>query len=335
MENAMEPELLLPEPESPVEAEAESPFLPGTNVQWAWDSTSLGLLKTCPQLYKYVMIDGWVSNKESTHLRFGSEIHIAMQEYSVCRAAEFSHDEALFEVVRNLLIRTYGWEVEEDTRTGKYKNRRTLLRTVIDVLDFYNQEQDDPAKTYIKDDGTAAVELSFRFELDFGPSDHPERPYTLCGHLDRVVTFNDELFVVDYKTTTTTPGQYFFNQFEPNNQMSLYTLASQVILEAPIKGVIIEAIQIKLEEPPLTRCVRSFTHRTAEGLDEWLQDLAYWVGLAEHYAENNHWPKNDTACGNYGGCAFREICSKAPTVRDRFLQSSFKKRERWNPLKTR
>ena len=47
------------------------PFLPGTYVQWAWDSTCLGLIKTCPRLYQYTMIDGYVAKGESIHLRFG------------------------------------------------------------------------------------------------------------------------------------------------------------------------------------------------------------------------------------------------------------------------
>ena len=334
----MEPDASLsfqPEPETPTDssAEAESPFLPGTNIQWAWDATSIGYLKTCPRLYRYIMIDGWRGREESVHLYFGQELHTAMQEYHICRAASLSHEESLYETVRNLLIRTYGWKTDESTKAGRYKNRGTLVRVVIDVLDNYNLGQEDPAKAYIKEDGTAAVELSFRFELDFGPSE--VRPYTLCGHLDRVVNFQDDLFVVDYKTTTTTPGSYYFDQWEPNNQMSLYSLASQVILDSPVKGVIIEAIQIKLEEYPLTRCVRGFTYRTDAQGEEWLNDLAYWLGLAEHYAENNHWPQNDTACDKYGGCQFRKVCSKSPTVRDVFLKAEFTKGERWNPLKTR
>ena len=40
-----------PEPLSCANAEATSPYLPGTQVQWALDSTSLGALKTCPRYY--------------------------------------------------------------------------------------------------------------------------------------------------------------------------------------------------------------------------------------------------------------------------------------------
>jgi len=208
-------------------ATAPSPFLPGTLIQYAWDSTSLGYIKTCPRLYQLTMIEGWGSKDESVHLRFGIEFHQALQEYDIAKALGATHEEALRKAVLDLLTRTYGWEVDEDTKAGKYKNRRSLVRTVIDYLDHYRE---DPAQTYIMDNGKPAVELSFRFELDWGPSNTTRdfgdgvkwkaiapQPYLLCGHLDRVVNFADHLFVMDRKTTTTTPGSYYFDQFEPNN----------------------------------------------------------------------------------------------------------------------
>ena len=310
--------------------EAKSPFLPGSWVQYAWDSTSLGYLKTCPRLYKYIMIDGWGDTDESIHLRFGIEYHQALQEYDIAKAEGASHDEATRLAIKDLHDRTWNWEVDTDTRAGKYKNKLSITRTVIDYLDHF---KDDPAETVILADGTPAVELSFRFELDWGPI--PAQPYMLSGHLDRVVSFNDTIFVMDRKTTTTTPGQYFFNQFEPSNQMTLYTLASQVVMNAPIKGVIIDAAQILVDS---SRFVRGFTYRTHDQLEEWTNDLQYWFSIAETFAREDYWPMNDTACDKFGGCRFRDICSKSPQVRDSFLKSRFNKLEedqKWNPLRAR
>jgi len=313
-----------------------SPFLPGTNLQWAWDSTSLGLFKTCPRLYEYVMIQGWSSKSESIHLTFGSAYHSALEAYSRSRAAGISHEDSIHDVIANLLRSTADWDVDVSTKPGKYKNRNTLLGLVLDYLDHFI---DDPTETYIMSDGTPAVELSFRFELDWGPEGFdpmPSLPYLLCGHLDRVVSFNDQLFVMDHKTTTTAPGDYYFNQYQPNNQMTLYTIAGQVILNAPIRGVIISAAQILLEKP--NRFIRGFTYRTPDEIDEWLLDLRLHLNLAESYAEAKYWPMNDTACNNYGGCKFRGICSKSPDVREMFLKADFEKKEpqdRWNPLKAR
>ena len=315
-----------------------SPFLPGTHIQFAWDSTCLGLIKSCPRLYQYTMIDGYVAKGESIHLRFGIEYHQALQDYDIARAEGIPHEDAVHSAISDLVRRTHDWSVDETTKPGKYKNRQTLVSLVVDYLDHY---VDDPAETYIKSDGKPAVELSFRFELDWGPTplddtDSVTHPYLLCGHMDRVVSFNDQLFVMDHKTTTTTPSQYYFNQYEPHNQMTLYTIAGQVVLNAPIKGVIVRAAQILLDKE--NRFVSGFTLRTPDQLDEWMNDLRIHLERAEDYAIRGYWPMNDTSCNNYGGCKFRGVCSKSPSVREIYLKSDFEqlpREEIWSPLRSR
>lgn len=328
--------------------EVQSPFLPGTFIQYAWDSTSLGYLKICPRLYQYVMLEGWASRDESVHLRFGSEYHKALEDYDRFKCQGLSHEDAIHETVLQTLQRTVNYSPDVTTRAGKYKSRQRLISLIVDYLDKYVA---DPAVTMILDNGVPAVELSFRFELDWGPKlidnmdaveqdgvlkETYNQPYLLSGHLDRVVSFNSELFVMDRKTSMTTISSHWFNQFLPNNQMTLYTLASQVILDAPVKGVIIDGAQILLEKP--NHFERGFTYRTKDQIDEWVNDLGYWFSLAETFAENQYWPMNDTSCDKFGGCKFRGICSKSPHVRETWLKSEFDKLEpeaRWNPLKPR
>ena len=330
----------------------DSPFLPGTSCQYAWDSTSLGLFKTCPRLYEYTMIRGYASKQDNLHLRFGIEFHLALQEYDLAKSLGCTHDEAVREAMFGLQRRILSQPLPEGPdKAMKYKSPDTLRQLVIDYLDHYEH---DPAKTFIMANGKPATELSFRFELDFGPDisgwipdpdtkqsilddgGTPNQPYILCGHLDRVVDFNGSLMVLDHKTTTTTLGSYYFDQYEPHNQMSLYTLAGKIVLNTIVKGVIVDAAQILLESD--NRFVRGFTYRTADQLEEWLQSLSYTLGYAESCAETGYWPMNDTACDKFGGCKFRGICSKSPQVRDNFLKMDFitlPLEERWNPLKSR
>lgn len=310
-----------------------SPFLPGTSIQFAWDSTSLGYIKTCPRLYQYIMIEGWSPKEDSVHLRFGIEFHKALEEYDLFRHEGNNHNAALRMVIHNILIRVKEWDPDPTTKAGNYKNPNTLVSLVIDYLDKF---ADDPAKTVIRESGRPATEVSFRFELDWGPQAAPDTVYVLSGHLDRVVDYNGQTLVMDRKTTTTTPSSYYFDQFAPNNQMSLYTIAGQIVLGAPIKGVIIDAAQILLEKP--NNFTRGFTFRTPDQSQEWLNDLRFWFHQAETYALANYWPMNDTACDKFGGCKFRGVCSKDPSVRQRFLEADFIKlapEERWNPLKPR
>lgn len=322
---------LAPEPEAP------SQFLPGTKIQYAWDSTSLADLKKCPRYYQYIHIEGWQPKDESIHLRFGIEYHQALHDYELGRAAGSDHDDALRVAIRDLLVRCQDFpDVSPDDKPSiRVKTKTNLVRTVVWYLDQFGK--DDPAETVMLRDETPAMEVSFKFELDWGVGGNSihEQPYILCGHLDRIVTFNDETFVMDRKTATTTLSAAYFDQYAPHPQMTLYTLAGQVVLGTSIRGVIIDAAAIQVGG---SWYQRGFTYRTQGQLEEWLRDLRVLLGQAESYATNNYWPMNDTACDKYGGCRFREICNKDPAVRDRFLAGKFTQRseeERWNPLKPR
>ena len=316
------------------EAMPASPFLPGTKIQYAWDSTSLGYLKTCPRLYQYHIIEGWEPKEESIHLRFGSEFHQAIHDYEIQRAEGADFEGAVRYTVQQLLIRIRDWDPDPTLRPFPHKNKDQLLHLVVAYLDEF---RDDPCKTLILENGKQAVELSFKFQLDWGPKGgEAEHPYILCGHLDRVVTFADSIFVVDHKTTTATPTDFYFAQYSPNNQMTLYTFAGKVILDTVVSGVIVEAAQVTNEKP--MKFERRPTYRSDEVIDEWLDDLEYHLANAEAFAAANYWPMNDTACGNYGGCRFREVCSRPAAVRKKFLKSDFNQlpeNERWNPLRAR
>lgn len=311
------------EMEIPPELERDdfSPFIPGTNIQFAWDATAAEIVKLCGRKHG-LKRQGWQSKEDNIHLRWGGEYHRALRDYEVLKAEGFDHRDCLDDVVRSLLHRIVDFNPDH-----KQKNRETLVRSVIWYLEKF---KDDPAKTWIMSDGKPAVEVNFNFELDFGPT--PDQPYVLSGKLDKVVVFNGDLFVMDHKTTSSL-GKQFVDSFTPNNQMTLYTYAGKKVFMAPIKGVIINGCQ------PLiggTNFERHIVYRTDEQIEEWLLDLDYWLTQANWWAERDYFPHNDTSCHKYSGCEFRELyCSKSPQVRDRFLKANFDKVEPWNPLKPR
>jgi PD-(D/E)XK nuclease superfamily len=301
------------------------PFFPGTKVQWAWDSTSLGWLKECPRKYQYHMIEQWRGRGEAIHLEYGILYHQALESYEQYRFRGLGHDEAVRGVVKWLLASTWHdgvpWRAAKDLPAddkASLKSRENLVRTVVWYLDKF---KNDPAKTMMHPStGKPMVELHFQFEIEGG--------YSLCGYLDRVVEFQEQPFVMDRKTTVSTLGSYYFEQYDPDNQMSLYTVASQVAFHTPVKGVIVDAAQIAVG---FSRFVRSFVFKTADQIDEWMKDLMLWLEMAKMYAERNYWPQNDKSCHKYGGCPFRGICSKSPSRRGQFLETHFQKQP-WNPL---
>jgi len=290
------------------------------------------------------MVLGYRTKSESVHLDFGAWYHSGLELYDKLRAQGKDHEEALDLVVAGALEWTWIRDVEKAgpwTTDNSNKTRETLIRTLIWYIDHF---KDDPAQTVILADGKPAVELSFKLELDWGPGSKmthldngkptevlPSRsmqPYILCGHLDRVVNFTGGTYVMDRKTSSSTIASNYFDQYDPDNQMSLYTLAAKVIYQTPVKGVIIDAAQIAVG---FSRFSRGFTHRTDAQIEEWLTDCKSWFALAEQYATAGYYPMNDKSCHKYGGCPFRKVCSKDPAVRQKFLESDFYQKQ-WNPL---
>lgn len=304
-------------------------------LQLAIDSTSLGTLKTCPRLYELSIIEGWTSPYTNDHLRFGLVFHSAGEIYAAHRAAGCDHDASLRAAIRHALIETWDftlnrpWASSEPTKT-----RDTLLRTIVWYFDTF---QDDKLETLILANGRPAVELSFRFGIgDLDPSGafiaSTGEEFLLCGHIDRAVEFNGEIWITDKKTSKYALDENYFKQFTPDNQLSLYAIAGIVTLNKEINGLIIDGCQILVNG---SRFRRQPISRSTEQLEEWLTDLKFWLASLQSYAAANHWPLNEKSCG-FGNrqCAFRKVCSAEPAIRQTLLETNFVKRT-WDPLQPR
>lgn len=287
--------------------------------QFAWDATSIELAQTCLRKYFYRMVENWSPKSLSVHLIFGQHYAKALESFYKKRALGETFEDAVRSVIKETLIDTWDYEKNEPIQFDhNIKTRMTLIRSIVWYLDHF---KDEAMKTYHLADGSPAVELSFTIEID--------DDLLLCGHLDRVVSFQDSLYVMDQKTTTTTVSSTYFDQYSPHNQMSGYTLAGKAVLHSPIRGVIIDAAQIAVG---FTRFERGFIYRTPEQLAEWMQSVRYTIGEARRAVETGFFPMNLASCGNYGGCPYRKICSKSPQVRSAYLEGDFFHDKPWDPL---
>lgn len=322
-----------------------------SGVQFAWDSTSLKLAETCLHKYQLKLILGWQPERKSVHLLFGGWYASALESYYKYVADGMSQDEALIEVVSEALTETWifpdcescsgsgfcdvdktcpechgegirqeggePWVSDHNTKT-----RENLIRTIVWYIDQFGE--DDSCQTVILSSGQPAVEHSFRLDADNG--------IILCGHLDRLVEYGGRPYIQDQKTTQSTITARYFDGYNPDSQMSLYTFAGKSIFGLPIKGVMIDAAQIAVG---FTRFERGFSFRTDDQLNEWYDHSMYHIERARQATRDNHFPLNPSSCNQYGGCEFRHICSKAPSIREQFLKGDFVKGKRWDPLEVR
>jgi len=304
-----------------------SQILPG--LQLGVDSTSLGAFKTCPRYYQLSIVEGWQPKDQSVHLTFGIHLHKARESYERAKAEGQGHDDALDLVLDEALRGTWDRGLKRPWISDhKLKNRDTLLRTIVWYLDQFGQN--DPFETVILSNGKPAVELSFKFDSGY-KSEATGESFVLCGHLDRLAKYGDNYYIPDIKTTGSTMNGFFFDGFSPDNQFSLYTFASKVVFNFDVRSLVVDGIQIAVG---FSRCERGLVQRPPAVIAEWYQELGHWLAQMELCAEREHWPMNDKACGNYGGCRFRKVCSKPPSQRKAHLESEFTKRV-WDPFVSR
>ena len=302
------------------------------NIQFGWDQTSIKLAEECLKKYEYTMLLGWRSRGGNTHLIFGGVYASALEHFHKYRAEDIDFDEALENVVREALVATWSYDRDENGNIIKgsgepwvsdhnTKTRENLIRTIVWYFEHF---RDDPTPTVILSNGRPAVEHSFALPVDNG--------IIFAGHLDRLVEYAHSPYIQDQKTTGGTISAYYFKQYEMDTQMSMYTFAGKAIFGIPVKGVMIDAAQIAVG---FTRFERGFTFRDDASLQEWYEDTMKVIEQARTATKENYFPRNRSACNNYGGCPFREVCSKSPTVRDNFLKADFEKGKRWDPLEAR
>ena len=293
-------------------------------VQWAWDSTSISTAMTCPRKYQFMMIEQLEPKVRSVHLIFGGLYATALEHFYKHLASGASIDQATIAVVREALIAT--WDAEADAPiefTDNKKTRFNLIRTIVWYIDEFGDEKGSAITTVHKEDGTPCVELSFSFELT--------DDIVLCGHLDRLVQYAEAYYVMDQKTTGGTISAHYFKQYKPDVQMSVYTYAGQIILQSPVRGVLIDAAQIAVGG---TTFKRGFTYRTPSELDEAISDVQHIIEMTQHYTAAGHFPRNMTACNNYGGCPYREICSAPPQARESIKRTEYTSKL-WDPIERR
>lgn len=288
-------------------------------MQFAWDATSLKLAEECPRKYYYTMIERWYSPKRSIHLEFGGIYATALEHFYKLKFSGMSIEDALESVVLEALIASWHdgkWYPEETLKT-----RENLIRTIVWYVDEFRNEE---MKVITLSDGRPAIEHSFSLEVDDG--------YMFCGHLDRIVEWGHNPYVMDQKTTKSTISSYYFDGYNPDIQMSMYTFAGKMIFHLPVKGVIIDAAQIAVG---FTRFMRGPTFRSQGQLNEWYDDMLLLIENTRRMTKENHFPMNTSSCGNYGGCLFRPICSRDPSVRENFLKADFVQGRVWDPLERR
>lgn len=299
-----------------------SPVYPD-GLWWAWSATCLTALWTCPRKFGWVLVEG--RQPANRAMEFGQAAHEGWAVLDVAKLAGIEREGAL----ETALLKAYqladGWVCPPDDR----RNRDMLGR----LLTAYADEHWGGAVQPEARAGGGATEITWALPGGTYPDG---RPWVLCGHMDSRCTFAGLPYVRERKTTAVSLYQYW-RSYVPWVQLALYDLA-EAELVGPAAGVILEvaSLQTNKADGAYVEFDRKPFLFTPQLRAEFKQQVSNKVEQYFHQHVDRALEANQTACGAYGGCAFRGACSiHAGPSRDYLLDKAAPRGVVWSPLSDR
>ena len=151
-----------------------------------------------------------------------------------------------------------------------------------------------------------AVETPFNVELPDGSK--------ISGRLDQMVKWHGQVWIRDFKTTAK-EEQMYKRSVNPNAQFDTYVYAGEKLSGSRPAGAIVE-VMYNEKEPAKRRSNSKDTYgpliyslmvaKTAEEIEQWIQEELAYQQVQEIYEFNDVWPKNESQCS---WCPFHIVCT--------------------------
>ncbi len=269
--------------------------------------SSLSLLAECPQKFYFRKGERLERPGKSLAAHTGSALHAALNvlyadSWDLKLATEALHE--AWGDVKPTLGAKHGWLTRgfAEARLVAYMQEREESPTVL--------EEGAPLP--------GAVEERMIFQWPDANGDIVE----VEGICDLPLTDGSTNYIVDHKCTTGWVNSHWTNQFRVGNQLRVYAAMMSNVLGVIFRSGLINAIYIgeKALDPPDKWLKRKsspsllsrvdFTREQIEEAHDWVKG---WQDAFMHYESLGRWPRNEKACGNYGGCEFLELCT-APSA---------------------
>lgn len=270
--------------------------------QVGWSASTLDAYQRCPVYHNYTATLSYRPRGGNEAALFGSAVHAALQHYDAVSLMGTPHDNAIAGALQQALHHARDLRTSNDTK----RTPETLARTVVWYFDHFAST---PLLPTLDATGEPIIERSF--EVPIGTDGA-----TFGGRVDKIASFEGAQYIVDHKTTGSHLSPFFWDSFAVSNQVRGYTWACRNLLDLDIRGFIINAMQVGVG---FTRFGRSIIPITDAMLVEWKE--AALVTIDRQRSEVPF--HNFGSCSVYGGCRFRPICSRDPSIRQNWIDADF------------
>lgn len=273
------------------------------------DNYALTMFQSCPAKFDLRILQHWTTRRKSAPLGFGGAFHSGLAEWYRTASRQ-----SMLLAVKN------AWP--DSMPVDDYRT----LQKCVDALLSYVKEYPGETFQLVQGPDGPLVEVAFTLPTDMylscfecGPIAgvwDPElvpicqncgmalEPIEYGGIFDLLVEFNQQVFVVDHKTTSQL-GAGFFNQFRPNNQMTGYVWGSSKLSGQRVGGALINAICVLKSSP--TKFARQVTTRTDHEIAEWMVSVHRTCENIQQCRRTGIWHMQTVNCTMYGKCEFHAV----------------------------
>lgn len=276
-------------------------------------------------------------------LVFGDAVHRGLEAWE--KRVARGEPNALEETLEEFWVETQAWD--EGVMLPP-KDRAGLFRLLTWYVEQFPSEDDPVRPLSISSDGRLATEVPFRVSLEFLAEKlgvklpylgHWPEPPKLVGRLDGLVSAPSGNWIRDRKSSRKHLSGFYFDQYAPNIQFSIYDMVGQALLpELALRGVMLEAMQVGVNFARFARVeFERFPGQAAETLvavARVFREMS-WAGLGStEELRVEDFPLNESACMLGGrGCEFRALCNSHPALREDEIKRLYQTREiPWDPL---
>lgn len=313
------------------------------------NSSSLGIILSCPRKAYYVLHRNLKSRTESPALIFGTAIHKALEVF-------YSHPRSVRNIPPNFKERSdlmaYASPEEREQKAAEHflyaavdafvtaaqplqqlpdTDKRSIANGVWILQEYFKTYINDPYVVYSDANGPV-TERTFDLEL----VKRPGLTIILFGTIDVVLKheLNGNILPADHKTSSIV-GSDFFNRLKPNHQYTGYLLGTQKVLGLDTNEFLVNCVQVK-ERPKTARgsaphFPRQPTNRSEADIVEFIDAVEEAVTNYLRWMDTKKWPLGHVdACTMWGGCQFLEVCSAPGALRENLIDAKFQVEEKVN-----
>lgn len=288
------------------------------------DNFALTNFQTCPAKYDLRINQGWQTRRRSSALGFGGAIHEGLAVWY--KTGDLA--QALTAIVDK-------WD--DTVSVDDYRTKEKCIQVMIEYSKNYPSET---FKVVGMETGHPMIEVPFVLDtgmyLDWCEECKGElgtinqNECSNCGKVhesieyggifDGLIDFNGQIYVLEHKSTSML-GQYYFQQFKPNNQVTGYIWAAEQLSGRQVNGALINALGVY--KVGKTKFERSLTARHPQELVDWKNNVRLVCNQIKA-AERNGFSLSTGACTLYGKCEYHDVhVLTLPAERQKRLETDY------------